>query len=91
MKRALFAMVFALGVGMVGCATDVSDPVPPAPAPVAQKDPPAQTLSGELRDPQQQLLSGIGGNNGLTDVPSLQHPRSPTPTPELPEQAPAQR
>ena len=60
MKRALFALVLALGVGMVGCATDVQDPVPPAPAPVAQKDPPAQTLSGELRDPQQQLLSGIG-------------------------------
>jgi len=82
MKTALFAMVLALGVGMVGCATDVEDPVVPAPAAEPQKDPPAQTLSGELRDPQQQLISGIGTDNGLRDVPVLQHPRIPTPTPE---------
>lgn len=82
MKTALFAMVLALGVGMVGCATDVEDQVEPAPAALPQKDPPAQTLSGELRDPQQQLISGIGTDNGLRDVPVLQHPRIPTPTPE---------
>ncbi len=82
MKRALFAMVLALGVGMVGCATDVDDPVPPGPASEPQKDPPAQTLSGELRDPQQQLISGIGNNDGLRDVPAQQQPKIPTPTPE---------
>jgi len=86
MKRALFALVLALGGRLISKKTNVQDPVPPAPAPVEQKDPPAQTLSGELRDPQQQLLSGIGGDNGITNVPALQHPRSPTPTPELPEQ-----
>lgn len=83
MKTALFgfAMVLALGVGMVGCATDVEDPVTPAPAGEPQKDPPPQTLSGELRDPQQQLISGIG-SQGFSEVPVLQHPRIPTPTPE---------
>jgi hypothetical protein len=85
MKTALFAMVLvgcASCIGLVGCATDVDDPVEPAPAAQPQKDPPAQTLSGELRDPQQQLLSGIGADNGLRDVPSQEHPRLPTPTPE---------
>ena len=83
MKTALFgfAMVLALGVGMVGCATDVEDPLTPEPAGAPQKDPPPQTLSGELRDPQQQLISGIG-SQGFGEVPVLQHPRIPTPTPE---------
>lgn len=84
MKTALVAVVLAVvgSVGLMGCATDVEDPIAPAPAAEPQKDPPAQTLSGELRDPQQQLISGIGADNGLRDVPVLEHPRIPTPTPE---------
>lgn len=82
MNRALFAMVLGLGMGLMGCATDVEDPVPQAPAPEEQRDPPSQALSGELRDPQQQLLSGIEINNGLREVPVKQVLQGPLPTPE---------
>ena len=85
MKTALFTIALAVGVcsvGLAGCATDVEDQVTPAPAGEPQTDPPAQTLSGELRDPQQQLISGIGADQGFRDVPVLQHPRIPTPSPE---------
>jgi hypothetical protein len=81
MKRALFAVAVSV-VGLVGCATDVEDPVPPAPAPEAQREPPKQSLSGQLRDPQQQLLSGIAVNGGLRDLPPQATPvPSPVPTP----------
>jgi hypothetical protein len=89
MNRALFAIgvgIVGLSMAMMGCATGVDDPVPPAPAPEAQRDPPKQTLSGELRDPQQELLSGIAVNNGLENVPARQVPPGPTPIPEVPAQ-----
>ena len=85
MKTALFTIALAVGVcsiGLAGCATDVEDPVTPAPAGEPQTEPPPQTLSGELRDPQQQLISGIGADRGFRDVPVLQPPRIPTPAPE---------
>lgn len=83
MKRALFAMVLGLGIGLMGCAAGVDDPVPQAPAPEEQRDPPAQALSGELRDPQQQLLSGIETNDGFSQVPAKQLiNKGPLPTPE---------
>lgn len=90
MNRALFAIgvgVVGLGMAMMGCATSVDDPVPPAPAPEAQRDPPQQTLSGQLRDPQQQLLSGIEVNRGLSNVPAKQVAPNPipTPSPEAPQ------
>lgn len=79
MKRALFALVLGLGVGMMGCATDVDDPIPPTPAPGEQRDPPAQTLSGQLRDPQAQLISTIAINHGYESVPPQQKPPLPEP------------
>jgi hypothetical protein len=82
MNRGLFAMALGLGMGLMGCAAGVDDPVPPAPAPEEQRDPPSQALSGELRDPQQQLLSGIEINKGLSDVPAKQVLQGPLPTPE---------
>jgi hypothetical protein len=82
MKRALFAMALGLGIGLMGCATGVDDPVPPAPAPEEQRDPPSQALSGDLRDPEQRLLSGIEINKGISDVPAKQAPPAPLPTPE---------
>jgi hypothetical protein len=78
MKRALFAVAVGfVGLTMMGCATDVDDPVVPAPAPEEQRDPPKQALSGQLRDPQQQLLSEIELNRGLAAVPPERVPTSP--------------
>jgi hypothetical protein len=82
MNRLVFAIALGAGMSLMGCATGVDDPVPQAPAPEAQKDPPAVTLSGELRDPQQQLLSGIEINNGFGNVPAHQVPPGPQPIPE---------
>ena len=80
MNRALLAVgvgVLGLSMAMMGCATDVEDPVPPSPAPEAQRDPPKQQLSAQLRDPEAQLISAIAINHGLESVPAKQ----PTPTP----------
>jgi hypothetical protein len=82
MNRAIFAMVIGVGMSVMGCATSVDDPVPQAPAPEAQREPPAVALSGELRDPQQQLISGIEINKGFGNVPVHQVPPGPTPIPE---------
>lgn len=82
MNRALFAIVLGLGIGLMGCAAGVDDPIPPAPAPEEQRDPPKQTLSGELRDPQQQLLSGVEINRGFSDTPIKQVAPGPLPIPE---------
>jgi hypothetical protein len=85
MNRALFAIgvgVVGLSMAMMGCATSVDDPVPPAPAPEAQREPPQQTLSGQLRDPQNQLITGIEVNRGYESVPPRQVPPGPTPVPE---------
>ena len=82
MNRLVFAIVLGAGMSLMGCATGVDDPVPQAPAPEAQKDPPAVALSGQLRDPQQQLLSGIEINNGVGNVPAHQVPSGPQPIPE---------
>lgn len=82
MSRALFAMVLGLGMGLMGCATDVDDPVPPTPAPEAQREPPRQALSITLRDPQQDLLDAIDVDRGFSKVPAKQTPPGPLPTPE---------
>lgn len=82
MNRALFAIVLGAGMSLMGCATGVDDPVPQAPAPEAQKDPPNVALAGQLRDPAQQLISGIEINNGFGSVPAHQTPPGPSPIPE---------
>jgi hypothetical protein len=78
MKRALFVMVVGLGLGIMGCASDVEDVVPPAPAPEEQRDPPQQALNAQLRDPQAQLLAGIEINHGFESVPAKQKPPVPS-------------
>lgn len=40
-----------VGVVMMGCATNVDEPLPTPTAQEPQRDPPAQTLSGDLRTP----------------------------------------
>ena len=82
MKRALFAVVVALGVGMMGCATSVDDPVEPTPAPEPQRDPPQQTLSGQLRDPQAQLIAAVEVDRGIENVMPKQRVPGPQPVPE---------
>ena len=82
MNRALFAIALGLGISLMGCATDVEDPVPPAPAPEVQRNPPAQALSGQLPDPEQALLSGIQIDNGFSNVPAKQVHQGPLPSPE---------
>lgn len=78
MNRALFAVaVGVVGLTLMGCATDVDDPVPPAPAPEAQRDAPKQALAGQLRDPQLQLISGIEGSRGYSNVPPERAPTNP--------------
>lgn len=82
MSRAIFAMMLGAGMSLMGCATGVDDPVPQAPSPEEQRDPPSVALSGDLRDPQQQLISGIEINNGYGNVPAKQVPPGPNPIPE---------
>jgi hypothetical protein len=73
---------------MMGCATDVEDPVPPTPAQEPQRDPPQQTLSGQLRDPQAQLISQIAVDHGYENVPAKQKPPIPEPQYREPAETP---
>jgi hypothetical protein len=82
MNRALFAMALGLGMSLMGCATGVDDPLPPEPARQEQRDPPKQALTGNLRDPQEQLLVAVEIENGLSDVPAKQIIPGPLPPPE---------
>jgi hypothetical protein len=62
---------------LVGCAAGVDDPQPaPAPEP-EQKDPPAQTFSGDLKDqnPYAGIAQGLG--DGVTNLPPRQKPPVP--------------
>lgn len=49
MTRAIVLGV--IGFMMMGCATNVDEPLPEPAAQEPQRDPPAQTLSGDLRSP----------------------------------------
>lgn len=88
MNRALFALaVGVVSLGMMGCATDVEDPVPPAPTPEPQRDPPRQAFSAQLQSPEAALISQIGVGNGTENVPAKQKPPIPEPFME-PSQVP---
>jgi hypothetical protein len=85
MKRVLFALaVSVVSIGMMGCATNVDDPVPPTPAPEPQRDPPKQVFSAELQTPEMALISQMGINDGLSAVPARQRPPLPSPIVETP-------
>lgn len=77
MNRALLAVV--MGVVMVGCAAGEDDPVPGPVDPGVQRDPPAQTLSGDLQSPVGLQLGNIENNRNLENVPAKQKPPIPEP------------
>lgn len=75
MNRWLIAMV--TGLLVTGCAAGVEDPQPAPPPDPVQKDPPAQTFSGELDDsnPYDSIASGL--DDGIPNVPPRQKPPVP--------------
>jgi len=80
MNRALFLVLVAMGMTVAGCASDVVDPIPPTPAAEQQREPPAQPLEAELRDPEAMLRKAAEIDRGLEDV-DLPKP-TPGPWPE---------
>lgn len=82
MNRALFALALGVvGLGMMGCAVGVEDPVLPTPAPEEQRDPPQQALSGELRQPQLQEIVNIDNHSSILQIAAKQRPPIPQPVP----------
>lgn len=81
MSRWLIAVV--MGLTVVGCADGVEDPQPAPPPDPVQKDPPAQTFSGELTNDPYALLSKNGIGQDVLNVPPRQKPPVPglRPTP----------
>lgn len=80
MKRALIAVM--LGLGMVGCAAGEEDPGPAPEVLPEQRQPPAQTLNGQLvQQPVGMQLGTIETIKGLDNVPAKQHPPIPMPEP----------
>ena len=77
MNRALFVVVVALGMTVAGCASEVTDPVPPAPVAEEQKLPPAEQLSTNLRDEEAVLRKAAEIDHGYDRVPLV----LPTPGP----------
>jgi hypothetical protein len=73
MNRALVAAV--LGFVMMGCATNVDEPVDQIPDPPPQREAPAQTFGGDLRigvtDPVMQAIVDQN-NNGVGALPAKQ-------------------
>jgi hypothetical protein len=86
MNRVLFALALGVvGLSMMGCATAVDDPVVPTPAPEAQRDPPEQTLGGQLHQPQLQEISNIENPNAVSPILNKQRPPIPQPVPAAAE------
>jgi len=71
-------MVAAALMLVTGCAAGVEDPQPgPTPDP-EQKDPPAQTFSGELQETNPYVGVTQGGfGDGVTNLPPRQKPPVP--------------
>jgi hypothetical protein len=80
MKRALIAVF--LGLGMMGCAAGEDDPGPVPEALPEQRQPPAQTLNGQLQNPIGMNLGNIESMKGLENVPAKQKPPIPGPMDE---------
>jgi hypothetical protein len=74
-----YVVAAVLGLGMMGCATDVDDPIV-NPTDEPQRDPPSQTLSGELQEPREVAVDGFRINE-----PSDLGPRQPYPVPPAAE------
>lgn len=79
MKRALIAVM--LGLGMVGCAAGEDDPGQAPEVLPEQRQPPAQTLNGQLQNPVGMQLGAIETIKGLDNVPAKQNPPIPMPEP----------
>jgi hypothetical protein len=85
MNRVVFAVaVGVVGLGMMGCATAVDDPVLPTPAPEQQPDPPQQALNGQLPHPQLQQISTIENPTAVSPIQVKERP--PLPQPPQPPQ-----
>lgn len=82
MKRALILLLVGLSLSVASCASDVEDPLPPAPVPEEQRLPPDQPLSTELRDPEAILRHAAEIDRGIDDVPPILVLPPPTPWPE---------
>lgn len=75
MNRWLIAMV--TGLLVTGCAAGVEDPQPAPPPDPVQKDPPAQTFSGELEEGPYDSIAQSGLDDGVPHVPPRQKPPVP--------------
>jgi xanthosine utilization system XapX-like protein len=85
MKRVLFALaVSVVSIGLMGCATNVEEPVPPTPAPEPQRDPPKQVFSAPVQNPEAALIGQMGIYDGVSAVPAKQRPPLPSPIIETP-------
>lgn len=78
MNRVL-VVAAVLGLSVMGCATDVDDPVV-NPTDEPQRDPPSQTLSGDLRTPGSPISVDVNAGD-FGDVPQDLGPRQPYPIP----------
>ncbi len=76
--------LMVMGLTVVGCAASVEDPQPAPPPEPTQKEPPAQTFSGDLvEDPDTGVATGLG--DGVPSLPPRQKPPVPGMRP-VPEQ-----
>lgn len=75
MKRGLIALF--LGLGMMGCAAGEEDQLPPAEQLPEPRNPPSQTLSGNLQNPVGMQLGNIENIKGLDGLTKT--------TPPIPE------
>jgi hypothetical protein len=75
MNRWLIAMV--TGLLVTGCAAGVEDPQPAPPPDPVQKDPPAQTFSGELEEDPYDSIARTGLHDGVPNLPPRQKPPVP--------------
>jgi hypothetical protein len=81
MNRLLVAVAVALSLSAFGCAAGTEDPEPTPTPEEPQRDPPKQTLGGELEDPFAVVEGSVRDGNQSLEV----GPRQKPPIPELSE------